>query len=78
MLTTHHPTGEAGQLVIARKGFFSYREEILHEGEGPVRALAWRGPLVAWANDEGVKVLDVESGERISFVERPEVEGRGA
>lgn len=71
--------GQAGQLVLARKGFFTtYREDVLHENEGPVTAIAWRGSLLAWANEEGVKVLDVDNDERISFVERPEVEGRVA
>lgn len=61
---------------MGRKGFFSYREDILHEKEGPVTATAWRGSLLAWANDKGIKVLDVDADERISFVERPEIEGK--
>lgn len=69
--------GQEGRLVLGRKGFFSsYREETLHENEGPITAIAWRGSLVAWANEEGVKVLDVEGEERICFLARPEIEGR--
>ncbi|GAB5034467.1 vacuolar protein sorting 41 [Nannochloropsis oceanica] len=68
--------GQEGKLILTRKGFFSgSKEECLHEGEGAITAIAWRGGLVAWANEEGVKILDIENDERISFVERPEVEG---
>ena len=68
--------GQEGKLILARKGFFSgCKEECLHEGEGAITAIAWRGGLVAWANEEGVKILDIENEERISYVERPEVEG---
>lgn len=34
-------------------------------------AIAWRGPLVAWANDAGVKVYDMERDERVCYVEVP-------
>lgn len=39
-------------------------------GEGRITKIAWNPtiPLVAWANEVGVKVLDVISKEKISFV----------
>jgi hypothetical protein len=38
----------------------SHHEVVLHEGEGIITAIAWRGALVAWANSHGVKMMDVE------------------
>ena len=29
-------------------------------GEGATRAIAWRGPMLAWANNVGVRIFDVE------------------
>ena len=67
--------GEAGQLLLERRGWFTSRREVLHEGEGAISAVAWRArgasTLVAWANEKGVKVMDALTGERISFIERP-------
>ncbi|CAM9864754.1 unnamed protein product, partial [Phaeothamnion confervicola] len=63
--------GDRGQLVLNRKGWFRHKETILHEGEGPVVAAAWRGSLVAWGNDQGLKIMDVEKEERISYVDKP-------
>lgn len=62
--------GATGKLWLLRKGFFGgWTEKLLHEGEGPVRCVAWCGNLVAWANDVGVKVMDAVRGERVCFVE---------
>lgn len=53
-------TGKAGQVYLAQKGYFAYREDVLWpppgEREGAVAAVAWRGSLLAWGNDMGVKV----------------------
>ena len=40
-------------------------------GEGPVRAVAWAGPCVAWANDRGVKIYDIAAQTPVAFIERP-------
>jgi hypothetical protein len=64
--------GASGSLLLNRKGWFSHKEVVLHEGEGAIGAIAWRGSLVAWASEAGgVKVLDVDSGARLACVERP-------
>lgn len=36
-----------------------------------IEAVAWRGTVIAWADDTGIKLLDVESGKRIAHVDRP-------
>jgi hypothetical protein len=48
------------QLIINKRGWMSHHEVVLHEGEGIITAIAWRGALVAWANSHGVKMMDVE------------------
>ncbi|KDQ63963.1 hypothetical protein JAAARDRAFT_27634 [Jaapia argillacea MUCL 33604] len=63
--------GMAGQLVLHDKGWFGYRETVLHTGEGPIWNVRWRGRLIAWANDLGVKIYDTISQVRITFIDRP-------
>lgn len=43
--------GMAGVLTIHEKGWLGNKETKIHEGEGPIWAVAWRGNLIAWAND---------------------------
>ncbi|XP_063964242.1 vacuolar protein sorting-associated protein 41 homolog [Lytechinus pictus] len=59
------------RLVLHEKGFLGRsKSTILHHGEGPIRSIKWRGSLVAWANDLGVKVYDMQSKRRITFIKR--------
>ena len=46
------------------------RSQVVHSGEGPVQSIAIAGPMLAWANDLGVKVYDAQHGKRVSYVER--------
>ncbi|KAK1922178.1 hypothetical protein DB88DRAFT_497458 [Papiliotrema laurentii] len=62
--------GMAGKLVLQEKGWLGYKEQVLHSGEGPIWAVEWRGNLIAWANDLGVKIYDTASGQRIGYVDR--------
>lgn len=34
--------GAAGKLLLNKKGWFGHDEVVLHKGEGPVTAIAWR------------------------------------
>ena len=43
--------GLAGTLILREKGWFGYKETILHTGEGPIWQVRWQGRLIAWAND---------------------------
>ena len=64
--------GPAGNLLLSKKNWFGQKDSVLHQGEGAVTAVAWaENGLLAWANEWGVKVLDVDTDEKISFVERP-------
>jgi vacuolar protein sorting-associated protein 41 len=62
--------GRAGQLVMCEKSLFSMSRAVLHAGEGPIYSIKWRGNLIAWSNDLGVKVYDCTSKQRIAFIDR--------
>ena len=40
----------------------------LHLGEGPISCVRWRGPLVAWATQKGVKIVDVETQQKVPWL----------
>ncbi|CCM00293.1 uncharacterized protein FIBRA_02323 [Fibroporia radiculosa] len=63
--------GMEGSLVLQEKGWLGYKETVLHSNEGPVWKVRWRGRLIAWANDLGVKIYDTVSQTRITFIDRP-------
>eukprot|EP01119_Soliformovum_irregulare_P019120 TRINITY_DN5998_c0_g1_i1.p1 TRINITY_DN5998_c0_g1~~TRINITY_DN5998_c0_g1_i1.p1 ORF type:complete len:882 (+),score=254.78 TRINITY_DN5998_c0_g1_i1:60-2705(+) len=63
--------GRAGQLVINSKGWFGRKDNVLHSGEGPIHSIKWKGSLIAWANDIGVKIFDCDRGQRITYIDRP-------
>jgi hypothetical protein len=66
--------GRAGQLILSKKGFLGLgmKNAVLSSrDEGPIRAIAWRGRFIAWANDQAVKIHDVEGEEAITRIERP-------
>ncbi|KAG6901193.1 hypothetical protein C0995_015507 [Termitomyces sp. Mi166 len=64
--------GLAGNLILYEKGWLGHKETILHSSEGPIWQVRWRGRLIAWANDLGVKIYDYVSQTRITFIDRPE------
>jgi len=40
------------QLVLNEKGFLNQRRTvILHQGEGPIKNIKWKGSLIAWSNE---------------------------
>ncbi|KAG6841283.1 hypothetical protein C0991_012453 [Blastosporella zonata] len=63
--------GLAGNLILYEKGWLGHKETILHSSEGPIWQVRWRGRLIAWANDLGVKIYDYVSQTRITFIDRP-------
>ncbi|KAF5387652.1 hypothetical protein D9615_000773 [Tricholomella constricta] len=63
--------GLAGNLILGEKGWLGHKETVLHTGEGPIWQVRWRGRLIAWANDLGVKIYDYVSQTRITFIDRP-------
>jgi len=63
--------GLAGQLIINSKGWFGRKDNLLHSGEGPIQTIKWKGSLIAWSNDYGVKIYDCNTAQRISYIDRP-------
>lgn len=63
--------GEECKLVLSHRGTFEPRHVTLHSGEGPVSSVRWRGTLIAWANAKGVKVLDVETYQKVTHIPQP-------
>ena len=67
-----------GRLVLTRKGFVFQRrsdaviyQAVKDDDFTGIEAIAWRGPLVAWADSSGVRLLDVDVLQRIAHVDRP-------
>ncbi|XP_010488571.1 PREDICTED: vacuolar protein sorting-associated protein 41 homolog [Camelina sativa] len=64
--------GLAGNLYMKSKNWFGgSTDQVLHSGEGPIHSVKWRGSLIAWANDAGVKVYDTAKKQRVTFIEKP-------
>ena len=69
--------GGAGHLWLVRRSPMAWLgghvENKVHEslGEGPTRTIAWQGPLVAWANNQCVRVFDMERQIGVMYVPAP-------
>eukprot|EP00003_Mantamonas_plastica_P008957 TRINITY_DN1809_c0_g2_i1.p1 TRINITY_DN1809_c0_g2~~TRINITY_DN1809_c0_g2_i1.p1 ORF type:complete len:753 (+),score=264.63 TRINITY_DN1809_c0_g2_i1:263-2521(+) len=59
------------KLIINTKGWFSSKNNVLHKDEGPIYCVKWRGSLIAWANSLGVKIFDLHTNQRITYIDRP-------
>lgn len=43
----------------------------IYQGMHPIQTIAWRGSLIAWADESGVRLFDVTTMSRIAHVDRP-------
>uniref|UniRef100_A0A674GXX0 Vacuolar protein sorting-associated protein 41 homolog n=1 Tax=Taeniopygia guttata TaxID=59729 RepID=A0A674GXX0_TAEGU len=66
-------TGGKKLLLYERSWMNRWKPSVLHEGEGNIRNIKWRGHLIAWANNMGVKILDMISKQRITNVPRDDI-----
>jgi vacuolar protein sorting-associated protein 41 len=48
----------------------SQTQKTLSTGDGPIWTIRWKGDIIAWAVDAGVRLYSVVKGEKIAFVER--------
>lgn len=62
--------GLAGQSILSEKGWMGNKETILSANEGPILQTAWSGNLVAWSNDQGVRVYDLLNMRMVGLVDR--------
>ncbi|XP_065557779.1 vacuolar protein sorting-associated protein 41 homolog isoform X2 [Artemia franciscana] len=64
------------RLTLHEKNFFSrYRSSTLHEGEGIVNNIQWRGRFLAWATAVSVRVYDIVARRTISLIKREHKRG---
>lgn len=61
-------------IASALAPWFGQKDTVVHSGEGPIYAIAWRSSLIAWANDVGIKIYDCATNQRITYIDRPKVE----
>ncbi|XP_055277135.1 vacuolar protein sorting-associated protein 41 homolog isoform X2 [Moschus berezovskii] len=66
-------TGGKKLLLFERSWMSRWKSSVLHEGEGNIRSVKWRGHLIAWANNMGVKIFDITSKQRITNVPRDDI-----
>lgn len=64
--------GMGGALIYREKRWFGHKETVLHAGEGPIWAIAWRDRWIAWANDRGVRIVDAHTHDLITRIAAPE------
>lgn len=66
------------QLLLFERSWMSrWKSSVLHEGEGNIRSVKWRGHLIAWANNmvQAVSLTLVQS-QKDSQTESPATKGR--
>ncbi|XP_069776750.1 vacuolar protein sorting-associated protein 41 homolog isoform X7 [Narcine bancroftii] len=63
-------TGANKLLLYERNWLNRWKMTILHEGEGMITNVKWRGSLIAWSNSVGVKIYDASSKQRITNITR--------
>jgi len=62
--------GKAGKLTLKKKGWFTYKEVVIHKEEGEIHSVRWFGDFIAWSNDAGVKIYDISSNQKITYISR--------
>ncbi|XP_028659814.1 vacuolar protein sorting-associated protein 41 homolog [Erpetoichthys calabaricus] len=63
-------TGRNKLQLYERNWLNRWKTITLHEGEGIITNVKWRGSLVAWANSLSVKIYDINAKQRITNVLR--------
>ncbi|XP_048239189.1 vacuolar protein sorting-associated protein 41 homolog [Haliotis rufescens] len=64
-------TGDEKLILNERGGLFTrHKMTVLHQGEGPIRNIKWRGDFIAWSNDRSVKIFDMTSRKRITHIDK--------
>lgn len=68
--------GLAGNLILHEKGWLGNKETVLHSGEGPIWSTDWKSNLVVWANDAGIRIMDINTHHKLAFIPRAQSEPR--
>ena len=64
--------GLKGQLILNKKSWFSYQDIVVHEKQGPISSIAFSYPFVAWCNEYGTKVYNVDTETSVMFIDKPQ------
>ncbi|CEM25008.1 unnamed protein product [Vitrella brassicaformis CCMP3155] len=62
--------GDEYKLILNKRGMLVSSNTVVHSGEGTIFSVRWRGSLIAWANLKGVKVFDVITHQKVTFIPR--------
>ncbi|PLW31539.1 hypothetical protein PCANC_17130 [Puccinia coronata f. sp. avenae] len=62
--------GLAGNLTLHEKGWLGNKETILHSDEGSIWSVEWKNNLVVWANDTGIRIIDVNTHQKVAYIIR--------
>lgn len=69
-----------GKLVLTKRGFVFQRrnDTVVYQSSSPdgidqsgIQGLVWRGDLIAWADESGVRLMDTDQWVRIAHIDRP-------
>ncbi|XP_075442772.1 vacuolar protein sorting-associated protein 41 homolog isoform X2 [Ascaphus truei] len=63
-------TGGNKLLLYERTWLNRWKTTVLHEREGNITNVKWKGNLIAWANNMGVKIFDIITKQMITNVPR--------
>ncbi|KAF4697498.1 Vacuolar protein sorting-associated protein 41 [Perkinsus olseni] len=63
--------GEDYKLVLTKRGTVFNNNSILHSGEGTITNIKWMNNMIAWTNLKGMKIYDISSKHKVTFLPRP-------
>ncbi|GAB6021658.1 Vacuolar protein sorting-associated protein 41 [Chamberlinius hualienensis] len=63
-------TGDEKVILHERSFMSRLKPTILHDGDGTVRNIKWKGRFVAWASNSGVRVYDIIAHQVVSAIPR--------
>ncbi|WAR58259.1 hypothetical protein PtB15_5B492 [Puccinia triticina] len=62
--------GLAGNLTLHEKGWLGNKETVLHSNEGSIWSAEWKNNLVVWANDTGIRIIDINTHQKLAYIPR--------
>ncbi|KAL7751037.1 Vacuolar protein sorting-associated protein 41 [Sorochytrium milnesiophthora] len=62
--------GMSGEVCLHEKGWLGQKNVVLHQGEGAIYTVKWCGSLIAWGDENGVKIYDLSTSRIMSNIRR--------
>jgi len=61
-----------GRVLLTKQGFFGRLANTpLYNGSDPIENIVWRGNLIVWADQSGIKLYDIQQSSRLARIDRP-------